>query len=121
MSMLPAFAVGILGPLIGVIHSSFARKYRLASLYEDERDGAVKRRIVTLIWHLPSLTWATLALSVLTARLSGSGDMLITIVAMFIFTVSGAGNLWAHRRPFIGGVLLLITAALVATDWLANR
>jgi hypothetical protein len=104
MSMLPAFAVGI-----------------LASLYEDERDGAVKRRIVRLIWHLPSLTWGALALAVLSARLSGSGNTMVTIVAAFIFAVSGTGNLWAHRRPFIGGILLSITAALVATDWLANR
>ena len=121
MSIVPAISVGILGPLIGCVHSSFARNYRLESLYENEREGAVKRRIITLIWHLPSLTWGALSLAVMAARLSGSGNMLVTILAMFIFAVSGMGNLWAHRRPFIGGVLLLATAALVATDWLANR
>lgn len=120
MSMVPAIAVGILGPLIGCVHSSYARKYRLGSFYENERDGGAKRRIVMLIWHLPSLTWSALALAVLAARFSGSSNLLITVVAVFIFAVSGMGNLWAHRRPFIGGVLLLITAALVATDWLAN-
>jgi hypothetical protein len=121
MNIVPAIAVGVLGPLIGCVHSSYARKYQLGSFYENERDGAVKRRIIMLIWHLPSLTWAALALAVLAARLSGSGNVLVTIIALFIFAVSGAGNLWAHRRPFIGGVLLLATAALVATDWLVNR
>ncbi len=120
MSALPAIAVGILGPLIGCVHSSFARKYRLGSFYENERDGKVKRRIVMLIWHLPSLTWTALALAVLAARLSGSNNLLVSMIATFIFAVSGAGNLWAHRRPFIGGILLLVTAALVLTDWCVN-
>jgi hypothetical protein len=120
MTMAPAVAVGILGPLIGVVHSSFAHKYGLESLYPNDRDGAVKRRIVMLIWHLPSLTWAALALAILVARLSSSGNMLVTAIAIFIFALSGVGNLWAHRRPFIGGILLIMTAALVVIDWATN-
>jgi hypothetical protein len=120
MSLIPAILVGVLGPLIGCIHSWFARRYRLGSLYEGERGGDVKRRIILLLWHLPSLTWALLSLAVLAARLLGHGDLLVTIVAASILAASGAGNLWATRRPFIGGILLLVTAALVVTDRLIN-
>jgi hypothetical protein len=120
MNLIPAILVGVLGPLIGCIHSWFSRAYRLGSLYEGERGGAVKRRILLLLWHLPSLTWAMLALGVLVARLHGDGDIVVTVVAAVVFAVSGAGNLWATRRPFVGGILLLVTAALVLADRLVN-
>lgn len=118
MSIVPAVVTALLGPLIGVVHSSFAKSYRLAGLYPNDD---VKRRIIALIWHLPSLTWTALALAVLTARFSGTSNPPLTIVAVLVFGASGAGNLWAHRKPFIGGVLLLFTAILVAMDWLSNH
>jgi hypothetical protein len=113
-----AITAAILGPIIGIIHSSFGRSYGLAELYPDDN---VKRRIITLIWHLPSMVWAALALAILTARLTGVANLPLTLAAVFVFGVSGAGNLWAHRKPFIGGILLLITASLVSMDWLANQ
>jgi hypothetical protein len=117
MSVLPAVAIAVLAALIGFVHSSFAKSYRLAGLYPNDD---VKRRIITLIWHLPSLTWSALALAILIARHSGTSNAPLTIVAVFVFGASGLGNLWAHKKPFIGGLLLLFTAILVAIDWLAN-
>jgi hypothetical protein len=113
-------AVAVLGLLIGCLHSWFSRAYRLGSLYERERGRDVKRRIILLMWHLPSLTWALLGFAVLADRLSGRGDIVVTVVAGVIFTLSGVGNLWATRRPFFGGILLLVTAALVVADRVVN-
>lgn len=113
-----AIAVAILGPLIGIVHSSFAKSYDLAGLYPDSE---VKRRIIALIWHLPSMVWTALGLAILTARLSGAPNLPLTLVAVFVFGVSGTGNLWAHRKPFIGGILLLVTASLVSMDWMVNQ
>lgn len=112
-----AIAVAVLGLLIGVVHSSLARSYDLAGFYPD---NGVKRRIITLIWHLPSLTWSALALAILTARVSGTSNLPLTSVAIFVFAASGIANLWAHRKPFLGGILLILAAMLVAMDWLAN-
>jgi hypothetical protein len=112
-----AIAVAVLGPLIGVVHSSFARSYGLSALYPDSDE---KRRIINLIWHLPSLVWSALALAILMARLLGNAGLPLTLVAVFVFGVSGIGNLWAHKKPFIGGVLLLVTCLLVSMDWWVN-
>jgi hypothetical protein len=112
-----AVAVAVLGPLIGLVHSSFAKSYGLAVLYPD---SDVKRRIIMLIWHLPSLVWAALALAILMARLSGSANLPMTLVAVFVYGISGLGNLWAHKKPFIGGVLLIFSGLLVSMDWIVN-
>jgi hypothetical protein len=112
-----AGAGAVLGLFIGVVHSTFAKSYGLSGLYPGNDE---KRRIITLIWHLPSLTWAALALAILVARFMDVSNLPLTFVGFFVFGVSGAGNLWAHKKPFIGGVLLLVTAALVLIDWLAN-
>jgi hypothetical protein len=118
--MIPALGVGILGPAIGIIHSLFARSYQLETFYKSDVDGAEKRRILILIWHLPSLVWSALALAILAARFSQTNNALVTLLALFVFTISDAGNLWAHRKPFIGGLLLMLVAVLVACDWLMN-
>jgi hypothetical protein len=117
MTLAYAVAAAVLGPVIGVVHSSFAKSYELNGLYPD---NDVKRRIIILIWHLPSLTWSALALAILAARLSGGANLPLTAVAIFVFGISGTGNLWAHRKPFIGGILLLVTMSLILLDWFAN-
>lgn len=113
-----AIALAVLGSLIGVVHSAFAKSYGLAGLYPGNDE---KRRIVTLIWHLPSMVWAALALAILAARLTGVSNLPLTLVAVFVFGVSGSGNLWGHRKPDLGGLLLLLAALLVSLDWVANR
>ncbi len=117
MAVSYAAAAAIIGPVIGVVHSSFAKSYGLGGLYPD---NDIKRRIMTLVWHLPSLTWAALTLAILTARLTGTSNLPLTFAAAFIFCISGIGNLSAHRKPFIGGILLLAVTALILLDWLTN-
>jgi hypothetical protein len=117
MTLAYAIAAAVLGPVIGIVHSSFAKSYGLNGLYPN---SDVKRRIIILIWHLPSLTWSALAFAILAARLSGGANFPLTAVAIFVFGISGAGNLWAHQKLFIGGILLLLTALLVLSDWALN-
>jgi ABC-type phosphate transport system permease subunit len=116
-----AISVAFLCVAIGAIHSWFAGQYQLGKLYADDTGRAVKRRIVTLIWHLPSITWSLLGLAVLLARLTGQSSIILTGLATTIIGFSGAGNLWAHRKPFFGGLLLLATAGLVVLDWIVNQ
>lgn len=113
-----AIAAAILAPLIGLVHSSFSRSYGLAELYPA---SDVKRRIITLIWHLPSLTWSALAFAILATRISGTPNLPLTAATIFVFSASAIGNLWAHQKPFIGGILLVVVATLVAMDWLFNQ
>jgi hypothetical protein len=121
MTLIPAIAVALLGPLIGIVHSSFAGKYQLGTLYPNDAIGVVKTRIIVLIWHLPSMIWAALAFALLAARLGSGGNGLVTMLATFTYAVSGGGNLWAHRKPFVGGILLLVTAVLTVADWIINQ
>jgi hypothetical protein len=110
-----AIAAAILGPIIGIAHSSFANSFQLASLYPENE---VNRRIIRLIWHIPSLTWASLGLAILAARLIDQPSLPLTLVAVAVFGLSGTGNLWAVRKPFIGGILLLVATLCVSLDWL---
>jgi hypothetical protein len=112
-----AIAAALLGLLIAVVHSSFAKSYGISALYPD---NAEKRRIIMLIWHLPSLTWAALALAILMARLMNVANLPLTLGTIFVFSVSGICNLWAHKRADVGGVLLLVTASMISLDWLSN-
>jgi hypothetical protein len=110
-----AIAAAILGPIIGIAHSSFAKSFQLATLYPG---NDVNRRIIGLIWHIPSLTWASLGLAILAARLLDQASLPLSLVAITVYGLSGAGNLWAVRKPFIGGFLLLLTGLCALMDWL---
>jgi hypothetical protein len=117
MSIIFAGALAGLGVSIGIVHSWFAKPFKIGELYPESDE---KRRIIGLIWHLPSMTWAGLAIAVFAARLLGVSNLPLTSVAIFLLGVSGLGNLWACRKPDIGGVLLLIATALAAADWFVN-
>jgi hypothetical protein len=82
--------------VISVVHWSFAKSYGLAGLYPDSDP---KPRIINLIWHLPSFTWSALALAILMARISGSANLPLTAIAIFVFGISGTGNLWRIESP----------------------
>jgi hypothetical protein len=113
-----AMAAAILGLIIGIAHSSFANSFQLSSLYPE---NDVNRRIIGLIWHIPSLTWAALGIAIFVARGQGLPSLPLSVIAVLVFSVSGLGNLWAVRKPFIGGILLLLAAFCVAMDWLVFR
>lgn len=113
-----AITAAILGPIVGIAHSSFSKSFELDRLYPGKD---VNRRIIGLIWHIPSLTWASLGLAILAARLIDQPSLPLTVVAVAVFGLSGIGNLWAVRGPFIGGILLLVAALCVSLDWLVAR
>lgn len=105
--------------LVAILHSVIGERHYLRPLFAAEARGVLanreKRAILRLLWHLPSFVWPLLALGVVFARSCG-GEVTISAVAAIAFLVSGAGNLLAHRRPFIGGLMLLAIAGLIALD-----
>ncbi len=58
-------------------------------------------------------------MSACVARLNG-GDGLVSIIAATMFAISGLANVTALKRPFIGGLLLMAMAGLVAADWFVS-
>ena len=106
--------------IVGAIgHSVISERKFLRPLYAEPRTGLFASRsaraITRGIFHMPSMVWVVLGLGVLAARIEG-GNVLLSIVAATIFTVSGAGNLVALRRPHISGLLLVAAAALTLAD-----
>ena len=115
------FAVGAAAlSIVGAIgHSVISERKFLRPLYAEPHSGPLAARsvrdITRGIFHMPSMTWLVLGLSVLAARIEG-GNQLLSIVAAIIFTVSGAGNVVALRRLHFSGLLLLGAAALTLAD-----
>ena len=102
--------------IVGAIgHSVISERKFLRPLYAEPRTGLFASRsaraITRGIFHMPSMVWVVLGLGVLTARI-----VLLSIVAVTIFTASGAGNIMALRRPHISGLLLVVTGALTLAD-----
>ena len=119
--MTVAFAAGaaILGVACAIGHSLISERKLLRPLYAEPRTGLLATRsvrdITRVLFHIPSIAWAVLGIAVLAARIAG-GNLLLSIVAVTIFTASGVGNLAALRRPHIGGLLMLGAAALTLSD-----
>ncbi|MEM7687446.1 MAG: hypothetical protein AAF291_00360 [Pseudomonadota bacterium] len=117
---MPAIGALALAIAVGSLHSWAARFYHLDELYRDVAGGAERRRIMKLVWHAPSAIWVVTAAAVLVARIDAQSSLYLTGVALFSYLVSGVGNLIAHRRLFIGGVMLIAVAALVYADHAFN-
>lgn len=120
MPVIAAAGVAILGSSIGVLHSTIGERRILRPLYAETQTGILRLRstqsIVRAVWHLPSLFWATMGIAIYYSRLVG-GVPILSFLAATVFAVSGAANLIALRRPFVGGILLLATSALCLIDW----
>jgi len=115
------FAAGAaaLGVACAIGHSLISERKFLRPLYAGPRTdlfaSRAMRDITRAVFHIPSIAWAVLGIAVLAARIEG-GNLLLSIVAVIIFTASGVGNLAALRRPHIGGLLMLGAAALTLSD-----
>ena len=120
LSVIAAAGVAILGSLIGALHSTIGERRILRPLYAETQTGILCSRstqsIVRAVWHLPSLFWATMGIAIYYSRLVG-GVPILSFLAAAVFAVSGAANLIALRRPFVGGILLLAASALCLIDW----
>jgi hypothetical protein len=123
MTILLAAAVALLSLVVAVAHSSIGERRIFRPLAGETQTGVLHapsaRAIVRAVWHLPSVAWALLGIGVLVARLDG-GNGLVSILAATLFGVSGLANVTALKRPFIGGLLLMGMAGLVAADWFVS-
>ena len=119
MTVVFATGTAILGVGCAIGHSLISERKLLRPLYAEPRTGLFAGRstrdITRVVFHIPSIAWAVLGIAVLAARIEG-GNLLLSIVAVIIFTASGVGNLAALRRPHIGGLLMLGAAALTFSD-----
>jgi hypothetical protein len=120
MTVLYAGAVALLSIAAGVAHSIIGERRIFQPLSREEQHGALAypraRPILRVVWHLPSLIWPLLGVTLLVARLNG-GDIYVTVIAAAVFGISGLGNLIGLRQPHPGGLTLLAMAALVLADW----
>ena len=73
-----------------------------------------RMRLVTLMFHMPSLFWAVMAVCLLAlAPVTDSSTRFVFNLFAGVFLLSGLGNFWATRRIHPGGVVLLLAGACV--------
>jgi hypothetical protein len=114
----------LLGLATAIGHSLLSERLILRPLEQDSHVRQLlrrsTRRVMRLVFHLPSAAWAVLGVAVVAARLSG-GNGLLSLVAALLFAISGIGNLTALRRLHFGGLMLVAAAGLTAADWAVHR
>jgi hypothetical protein len=124
MTIIFAGAAGLLGLATAIGHSLLSERLILRPLEQDSHVRQLlrrsTRRVMRLVFHLPSAAWAVLGVAVVAARLSG-GNGLLSLVAALLFAISGIGNLTALRRLHFGGLMLVAAAGLTAADWAVHR
>jgi hypothetical protein len=106
-----------LAALTAVGHSVLSERMFLQPLRAETTGGVFSddgpKRLVTAMFHLPSLCWAALALSMLLLEPGDPGSRATLQLYACVYAASGLGNFWAVGRPHPGGVLLLSTSALI--------
>jgi hypothetical protein len=75
--------------------------------------GAAAKKLASAMFHLASLCWAGMAISMLLLESSGAEPRATLHIYATIYAVSGLGNFWATGRPHPGGVMLLAAGALI--------
>ncbi len=75
--------------------------------------GRTAKKLAIAMFHLPSLCWGGMAVSMLLLE-PGSGGYRGTLqIYAGIYTLSGIGNFWAVGRPHPGGVMLIASSMLI--------
>jgi hypothetical protein len=91
----------------------FLRPLRAQAAEQGVLSGEVAKKLTVAMFHLPSLCWAGIAVSMLLLE-PGSGGYRATLqIYAGIYAISGVGNFWAVGKPHPGGLLLLSTSALI--------
>jgi len=120
MTLIYAAGVAGLGVSAALGHSWLGEHKVFRPLYTEPQTGMLRsapvRDVIRIVWHLPSIAWAVLGLSVLGSRL-GTGSTILSLAAAIIFAASGIGNFIALRRTHFGGVILLAVSGLTLLDW----
>ncbi len=80
-----------------------------AGTFSDDR----AKRLVTAMFHLPSVFWVAMGVSLLVLQPGVGGYRETLQIYAAIYALSGVGNFWAVGKPHPGGILLLTTSALI--------
>jgi len=107
-----------LAMIAAVGHSYLSERLVLRPLRNETLQGsvfseAVAKKLASAMFHLASLCWAGMAISMLLLEPSGVESRATLHIYATIYAVSGLGNFWATGRPHPGGVVLLAAAALI--------
>ena len=99
-------------------HSFLSERLFLMPLRSEAIEGSVfstdvAKRLAVAMFHLASLCWVSMALSLLVLEPGAEGYEATLGLYAAVYAISGLGNFWAVRRPHPGGVLLLATSALI--------
>lgn len=99
-------------------HSILSERLFLTPLRSETIEGSVfstdvAKRLAVAMFHLASLCWVGMAVSMLVLDPSGEGYATTLHLYATIFAISGLGNFWAVGKPHPGGVLLLATSVLI--------
>jgi hypothetical protein len=107
----------LLALLSAVGHSYLSERIYLRPLRAERADGVfsgdASKRLVTAMFHAPSLCWLGLAISMALLGPACGGYIETLLCYASIFAISGLGNFWATGRPHFGGVMLLSASGLI--------
>lgn len=115
VTLLLAFTLAL---LTAFGHSYLSERFFLQPMRQTQETRGVfstarGQRLATAMFHLPSLAWAAMGLSLLVLDSAGGGYKETLLIYASVFAVSGLGNFWAVGRPHPGGVMLLATSGLI--------
>lgn len=104
--------------LTAMAHSYLSERLVLRPLRREAVEGSVlsfevAKRLAAAMFHLASLCWVGMAVSLLLLDSDAGGYRGTLLIFAGIYAVSGIGNFWAVRRPHPGGIMLLSTSALI--------
>ena len=107
-----------LAMITAVAHSVLSERKFLGPLRQEANVGGVldsptSKRLTSAMFHLPSLCWIGMAISMLLLDPMDTGVRETMMIYAGIYAVSGIGNLWCLKRLHPGGILLLSTSALI--------
>lgn len=116
--MAALYLASALALLTAAAHSFLSERILLRPLRAETTVGTVfsdesPKKLATAMFHLPSLCWVGMAISMLLLEPASGGYRETLHIYAGIYAVSGVGNFWAVGRPHPGGVLLLSTSALI--------
>ena len=114
----------VLVMLTAVGHSVLSERLFLRPLRSETVPGSVfsagtPQKLATAMFHLPSVCWAAMAISMLLLEPSAGGYRATLQVYAAVYAISGVGNFWAVGRPHPGGVLLLSASSLILVSLFA--
>ena len=91
----------------------FLRPLRSETLQGSVLSGDAPKRLATAMFHLASLCWISLAISMLLLEPATGGYRETLHVYAGVYAICGVGNFWALGKPHPGGIILLSASVLI--------